>query len=1461
MPIKSKFVRLSILTLFIFMLSAIATVPVYADGETPPVEPPAVVEPVEPIEPPAQEESFPVVEEVPTTETVESILAEVPQDTEVIVLNEEGETIPLATEEAVAIITNGDPMWCPTGITPGGAGCTAAFNYFNGAGGLLAVISNKTVAGTIWIADSYTGNVGTTAGVDGEVNAVTLDGSLGTTANFALTIEGGWSGVLGSTTIIGTSEFNVPLIITNWNADITISNITIQGTTGANALQVFTTKNIILTNVQSNNNNGRGALLQNDSGTGNITVTNSQFNGNGITDGEGLHAESKGTITLKDVTASSNGGVNGYGVYLYNGFSATPKSITLTGTNTFNNNDKDGLFISSDGVITLNNIIATGNNGSGASLLNNTNAAVPNGITLTGTNLFNDNAAVGLNITTFGPIKISNIYANSNGSAGAQIVNDSSNTLQPVTFTGTNEFKYNGSAGLGVFSKGQITLSNISANSNGGPAGAYLITMNGTSASGVTITGTNFFNLNAVNGLEIQTKGAVLLNAITANGNSGIGTYIVNGNGASLKNVTITGFNSFSNNADDGLRIVSSGIITLNNITASFNNLGGTNGDGVNLDNTLSGVSVPKAVVLAGTNEFNANDGYGLYINTFGAVTTNNVTANENGQGASGYGVYIENSNATLPQTVTLNGTNKFNDNANYGLFVNSKGAIRTNAVTANGNGANGVFLQNNGGTATSKVTMTGVNVISNNMLTNLSISSSGAVLLNSITANSSVNDNGADIFNTAATSASVTLTGTNTFSSNSDNGLMISSDGAITISNLTASNNGPNGSFGAWLVNTTSPTKAGITLTGLNSFTSNSGAGVVGLQVDSLGNIKINSVTASFNGGKGIQIDNSFAGAIGSVTLSGTNIFQSNGDSNLQIISKGMVSLSNITSTGAQNSGNGASIDNTVLSPLLPKTVTISGTNVFSGNAGVGLAVLSTGAITLNNVTAESNGLQGTYLSNSTAPTPAGVTLTGTNKFNSNGGVQGLYLETKGLISIANITASGNTAGEGASLNNNISGATAGVTLSGINTFSSNFTNGLTVVSNGAITISNLTVISSQNGYGASLNNIGTPSNVATPKSVTLSSTNNISNNKATGLIIDTYGSVLINSLTANYNGSVAIPGSGADIDNYVFGATTTANVTLTGTNTFTGNYVKGLLVESFGTIKISNLTANSTSTSRGAELNNKNALSNASGVTLTGVNKFIGNGSDGLFIESKGTVTLNTVTATGNVDSGVSINNTFAGNLAVKPVTLIGTHDFSNNFNGLLITTYGLVTASNVTASNNTGAVGVSVYSNGVAPATPAGVNFTGTNVFNNNAAGNGLLIIAKGKITLNNITTNNNGFSGLDILNNGVALTSGVTVTGYGFFNNNGDNGATIVSTGPVNLTKITGDQNGQSGLVVQTSGAFTLTCGSFNLNTWYGWEANNTVTLATLKGVFTAGNGLGDFNNLALSTVTVRNCPLP
>src|SRR5690349_10896493 len=78
-------------------------------------------------EPVATEE--PQAEEPAPVETVEAILEQVPEGTEVIVMSEEG-IEPLASEEAAEIILEGDPMWCPDGATPGDASCTGSFGDF-----------------------------------------------------------------------------------------------------------------------------------------------------------------------------------------------------------------------------------------------------------------------------------------------------------------------------------------------------------------------------------------------------------------------------------------------------------------------------------------------------------------------------------------------------------------------------------------------------------------------------------------------------------------------------------------------------------------------------------------------------------------------------------------------------------------------------------------------------------------------------------------------------------------------------------------------------------------------------------------------------------------------------------------------------------------------------------------------------------------------------------------------------------------------------------------------------------------------------------------------------------------------------------------------------------------------------------------------------------------------------------
>jgi hypothetical protein len=61
------------------------------------------------------EEAAPAEEETPDPEA--SILSQVPENTAVTVLDENGEAQPLATQAAAEAISTSDPIWCPAGQT------------------------------------------------------------------------------------------------------------------------------------------------------------------------------------------------------------------------------------------------------------------------------------------------------------------------------------------------------------------------------------------------------------------------------------------------------------------------------------------------------------------------------------------------------------------------------------------------------------------------------------------------------------------------------------------------------------------------------------------------------------------------------------------------------------------------------------------------------------------------------------------------------------------------------------------------------------------------------------------------------------------------------------------------------------------------------------------------------------------------------------------------------------------------------------------------------------------------------------------------------------------------------------------------------------------------------------------------------------------------------------------------
>jgi len=361
---------------------------VYADDATP-TEPPPATEIV--TEPPTATEvaTEPPVETTPesvestplpvdsTTEPVEAtpvpveatatpiteILTQVPEGTEVVVLDESGSTIALATQEAAEIVEINDPMWCPAGVLPGGAGCSASFATISE---LVDDMRNTTA--------SYTQNgvIYFTATAVESFVLTTQGTSLGGTDfnalnDFNLTLQGGWNGAVGALaalsgqTDFGTYSFTIGTASNPWIGNITLNDFAFDSGSQT-AIRIFTTTgNITLSNVDVTNQGNASNTAQLNSTLGNITVQNgSTFDGDG-TANAGFSATASGSgasITVSDTTfsdAAANGnGSNNDGATL-NADVVTLTNVTSTG------NDGDGIRIIRADLVTLNNVTASNN--------------------------------------------------------------------------------------------------------------------------------------------------------------------------------------------------------------------------------------------------------------------------------------------------------------------------------------------------------------------------------------------------------------------------------------------------------------------------------------------------------------------------------------------------------------------------------------------------------------------------------------------------------------------------------------------------------------------------------------------------------------------------------------------------------------------------------------------------------------------------------------------------------------------------------------------------------------------------------------------------------------------------------------------------------------------------------------------------------------------------------------------
>ena len=1089
-------------------------------------------------------------------------------------------------------------------------------------------------------------------------------------------------------------------------------------------ISVITHGNITANKILVNNNASLGAIF-NTCGSfgdcypyyyGKVAITNSNFDDNGGS--EMLRIWSRGAVVLTNVSASGNTTGAGALVHTNNSLLVTP--VTITG-GTFNDNATYGMEVLSKGTITLSKVSASGNPGGyGAKLVNDYTGATAGVVikgTLIGDNIFDSNNNGGLYIRTNGTVTLSYLSASGNGGMGLNL-NKDVNGVGAVTIT-KGTFDNNGAQGMVVKSKGAIKLTTISASGNGSQ-GANLQNTLATAAPGVTITGGDF-NHNQGTGLYVRSKGAIALKTTQAYGNSvhemdfptgvytvhdvfevegGVDTWMVDvttgmvgpAYDAILSSAHANGILEIRDplgNIDYSAFAISSGDLYVATITdftfdeegawtfqvrdnstylpvgyfLSSDVFGATTGDewfgytGADLDNTggTAGVTIANAAFpkyewgeIIPERDFNSNNAVGLLIRTNGAVSVTSVVAYGNGS----FGVNINNAPPTGTATPNVTLTNgRFIANGDTGLEVLTEGGITAKNIGSAWNAAIGNAAVGKGAhlvTTTAGKTVSIVNLNSteynyvpgfeNNMANGLEISSLGAVTLTNVRAFENETGDGISVV-TSGGSGNITLTNVSVTYSRNGYGILI--DNHLGAGNVTI-----NGGYAA-------------------------DNELDGIHIETKGSIILNKVYAEYNRGMGAYLDNGTSSSYPSVTITNmplaSNIdylgFNANDFGGLKIVSRGLVTLNNVIA--GWNTGNGATIENN----NGPYDVRIN-SGIFNENmddgviGGFGLKVTSMGSIIINTGAASGNFLRGADLDNVAGGGPI-KPVTITNFSFDDNTATGLGILSNGVVTLTNVGASGNTNyGANISTAGNVFVKYSG---KGTNTFDGNGYSGLNIRTSGTVYLAKVNAVGNTGGYGTQIGETA-----ARVSNVTVLSSS-FDQNSMSGLLVYSLGTVTLNGVSA--------------FDNTVVGAYIWNDDTASPKNIVVskGNFVEnaqGLVVRSMGMVTLNGIT--SLDNGIGADINNTYGTAGVSVLSTLGANTFNGNSSRGLYIRSKGNVIVNTTTASENGSNGIEIEN-YQGGSGTGYVLLTKVTTWSNIERGVYISSNNYVTIDGLSALMN--------------------------------------------------------------------------------------------------------------------------------------------------------------------------------
>ena len=323
---KKNFAIVSLFLIVVVCANLLSVRSARADGETP-TEPPVATQmatepPVEPAPPTTTLEPTLVPEEPTAEATATEVVASasVIDSTDLVILDEQGQSLIVGSQEAADVMATSDPVWCPEAITvptPGANGCSPGYASIPA---LLAAMQADPESfsqnGTIFLEKAEF-----TVPLVLDDSGASLGTSFNSLSLHNLTIQGGWNPATGSTsdqTVFAGPDVYVQVgsLSNPWIGALALNNISVTGSTLGQDNIVLYASNVALTNVSAEYSDRHG-----------IAITASQ----------------PGTVDLNNVNASNNGHMEGSdpvgsGVYI----SGADTLVNVVG-GSFTNNARYGI--------------------------------------------------------------------------------------------------------------------------------------------------------------------------------------------------------------------------------------------------------------------------------------------------------------------------------------------------------------------------------------------------------------------------------------------------------------------------------------------------------------------------------------------------------------------------------------------------------------------------------------------------------------------------------------------------------------------------------------------------------------------------------------------------------------------------------------------------------------------------------------------------------------------------------------------------------------------------------------------------------------------------------------------------------------------------------------------------------------------------------------------------------------